>query len=365
MPGVVMFTGHYFESHARAAFHLLAEAYERLGWEVTFVTTHASYLSILRGDPRLKYPLQREGNRLKTVRAGVSSYVLFTPYHPANLRSAVLNRLSTPVMRRYGQIPLGALEDRIREADVIIFESEPGLLFFDACKRLNSTAKYVYYVSDDLELLGVHPAVIEQEQRIAPLFDVVTAPCQVLYDKYRHLPTARLQFHGVDTVMLEQPRPSPYPADSQRNALFVGIANFDHEFLEMAVQVAPQWNYHIVGPIKDLPTHPSVIAHGELPFSETGAFIQHADVGLQTVRYAPGAESLTDTLKVLQYTYRRLPIVMPAFLRSPRPNVAHYTPGDAASIAAAMTTAGAMDRSTIGDDRIRTWDEQARALVEA
>ncbi|MFN8032427.1 MAG: hypothetical protein U0Q47_03900 [Mycobacterium sp.] len=364
MPRLVMFTGHYFESRTRAAFHLLAEAYERLGWQVTFATTHASYLSILRGDPRSRYPLRREGNRLKRVRPGVTSYVLFTPYHPANLRSDLLNRLSTPFMHRYAKVPLGALEDAIREADMIMFESEPGLLLFDACKRLNPSAKYIYYVSDDLELLGVHPAVVEEEQRIAPLFDVVTAPCQVLYDKFRHLPTARLQFHGVDTAMLEQPRPSPYPAGSQRNALFVGIANFDHEFLEYAVEVAPEWNYHIVGPIKGLPKHPSVFAHGELPFSETGAFLQHADVGLQTIRYAPGAESLTDTLKVLQYTYRRLPIVAPAFIRSPRPNVVHYTPGDKASIAAAMAAAGAMERSTIGDDRIRTWDEQARALVE-
>jgi 2-beta-glucuronyltransferase len=92
-------------------------------------------------------------------------------------------------------------------------------------------------------------------------------------------------------------------------------------------------------------------------------WLQHADVGLSTLRYRRGAESFTDSLKIIQYTYCRLPIVAPDFLRSSRTNVFTYRPGDAASIRGALAAARAFDRSTVDRSAIGTWDDLARKLA--
>src|SRR3954452_11309824 len=88
---VVLFSQHYFASKRNAGFHLLAEAYWKLGWDVLFVTAPVSWISWARRDPRLANPLVDERNRPVGVRERLTSYVLFTPTHPAHLRLDPLN----------------------------------------------------------------------------------------------------------------------------------------------------------------------------------------------------------------------------------------------------------------------------------
>ena len=112
-----------------------------------------------------------------------------------------------------------------------------------------------------------------------------------------------------------------------------------------------------------LPAAPNLICHGERPFRELIPYLQHADIGLQTLAYTPGAEWFADSLKMSQYTYCRLPIVAPSFLRSDRPHVYYYEPGDDVSIQQALMSAHAHDRLTISADGVLTWDELAATLA--
>ena len=143
MQRVLLITGHYLESRRRAGFHWLADAYHRLGWDVTFVTAALSWLSRLRQDYRFQYPVHTEANQIKRVNDRLHSFVWFTWWHPANLRNRFLNSIAAPWFRRYGQLPLGKLESRIHEADLIIFESTPALLLFDRFKQVNANARHV------------------------------------------------------------------------------------------------------------------------------------------------------------------------------------------------------------------------------
>ncbi len=362
---VVLVSVHYLESQRKAGFHWLTEAYWRQGWDVTFVTASLSWLSKLRRDHRFTYPVRQEANHLRQVRERMASYVLFTPWHPANFRSSALNSLSGPLFRRYGRADIGALAGPVAEADLVIFESTPGLLLYRRFRELNPRARFVYRVSDDLRLLNNHPVVLDAERQIAPEFDLVSVPSGYMQGLFPGLENVRVDSHGLEKHLFDAPSADPYGDHSRPNAVFVGNSHFDYDFLERASRLTPGWTFHIIGPIAGIPPLPNVVTYGEIPFAATIPFLQHADVGLQIRAYSSGAESLSDSLKVLQYSYCRLPVVAPDFLRSARANVVHYRPGDDASVGAALSTALAMDRAAIRRDDICSWDELAVKLVAA
>lgn len=363
---VVLVTGHYWHSKRRAGFHWLADAFHRLGWEVLFFTASLSWLSYLRRDYRLSYPsLWRERNQLSPAAAGLFSFVWFTPYHPANLRSGLLNRLSKPLFARYGDLPLGEAEEWIRSADLVIFESTPGLLLFWRFKRLNPGARFVYRASDDLRLLKNHPLVLEVEEAVLPEFDLVSVPSAYMYELFRDKTSRlRLHFHAIRKDLFDRDYPNPYLDLPGPHLVFVGVSHFDYDFLERASRIFPNAQFHIVGPLQAKINRPNVHFYGERPFPETIPYIKFADVGLANWTYVPGAESLSDSLKIVQYTYARLPIVAPEFLRSSRPNIVLYRPGDDTSIRDAIQKALAIDRSSVSASDIYSWEELALRLAE-
>lgn len=366
MGRVVLITQHHIASKRRAGFHWLAHAFSGLGWDVLFFTAYISPISWLRGERRfprdLLWRATREARRIIRVDDRVSSYVWFTPWHPANLRSELLNRISGTLFSRYGDLPLGEVAPAIAQSDLFVFEPTPGLLLHDAFRRLNPRARYVYRVSDDLRVLGRHPCVVAAEERLAPLFDLVSAPSRALYARFSHLPNAALHYHGVDTASYGATHPSPYPKGST-NVVFIGHAMLDVDFVVRAAGLFPDWTFHLIGQISGVPDLPNVCGHGELPFAEMVPYVQHADIGMHTLEYVPGAEVFSDSLKVHQYTYCRLPIVAPHFLCTNRKNVVYYNPGDTESIRGALLRAHGLDRSSDIFSRPPTWDDLALALA--
>ena len=363
MRRVVLVSGHYLQSKRRAGFHWLADAYHQAGWQVIFVTTSLSWLSYLRRDHRLAYGLRRQANRLIWLNDRLGSYVWFTPWHPANLRVGLLNKLTRGAFAQYGELPMAGDAELFKSADLIIFESTPGLMLAPRCKRIAPQARMVYRVSDDMRLLRNHPAVLDAEARLVEQFDLVSTPSDSIYRRFSHLPRAALQHHGIRKEAFDRPCESPYPVDKRIKAVFVGNAYFDHDFLRIAAALRNDWVFHIIGPIAGLPKSVNVVAHGELAFDDTVPYLRHADVGLQTIAYSPGAESFTDSLKILQYTYCRLPIIAPDFLKSSRSNLCLYEPDDSKSIAAVMRGAEGFDRVSIDTGAINSWNQLASQLA--
>jgi len=260
-------------------------------------------------------------------------------------------------------LPMPNLEPSVAEADLIIFESTSGLMLVDRFRAWNPRARLVYRVSDDLRLLKAHPAVLAAERSALPEFDLVSVPSEYILRLFDGQLNVALHYHGIETAAFDRATDDPYDRSREARAVFVGTAFLDTGFLIDATRDHPRWEFHIIGAFSSVPASPNVVAHGELPFAETVAFLQHADIGLAPIRYRPGAESMSDSLKIIQYTYCRLPIVAPDFLRSSRTNVFTYRPGDAASIRGALAAARAFDRSTIDRSSIGTWDDLARKLA--
>ncbi len=363
MKRVVLISGHHLRSPRRAGFHWLAEAYVRLGWEVLFVTASISRLSRLRRDRRLVCLSPGEVGRLRVERPGLWSFVWYTAWHPANLRLGLLNRLTAGLFSRYGELPLGEAEPWVRQADLVIFESTPGMMLLPRVRRLNPRARCVYRVSDDMRVLRNHPAVLDAEERLAGAFDLISVPSRALLERFGRLPNAALHHHGIAREVFDRPHEDPYGPGPRPRCLFVGNAMFDRDFLDRASTRMPDWAFHIIGPITGLPRRGNVVVHGEIPFAETVPFLLHADIGLHTLAYSPGAECFTDSLKVLQYTWCRLPIVAPEFLCCGREHMFYYRPGDSGGIVAALRSAAAFDRTRIDRRGIRSWEELAATLA--
>lgn len=359
----ILVTGHYFESKRKAGFHHIANSLADTGWDVVFWTTCLSWLSVIRRDVRLNYPIRREANRLKPVSQKLSSYVWFTYWHPVSARSQWVDRLSGVLFRRYGSLTLGAIEPEVATADLLIFDSMPSLLLFHTCRRLNPKARFIYRVSDDIRLLCHHPVVVDRELEWATEFDLVSTPCQYIHQRFAHLPNSALQFHGIDKTAFDRDSISPYDRTEGPHIVFAGNSHFDHDFLDRASRLCPAATFHIVGPIGGLPRRANVRRYGEMPFSQVVPFIKHADVGLQCRSWSPGSESLTDSLKMMQYSYCRLPIVAPVFLRHGRPHAFYYEPENDESIAAAIASALAYDRSSINTREIDSWPEVTNHML--
>ena len=356
---VILISGHYLGSKRRAGFHHLASAYWNLGWDVTFVTAAISRLSRLKGDYRFAYPVREEANRLVPVRERLTSYVLMTRVHPGGLGSDFANRLASPWFARYARAPLGPLEERLRDADLVVFEGTAALLLVARIRELASRARLVYRASDDLRMIGVHPLILDAEERAVPLFDLVSAPTQEVAEVLRRYGSAEVHPPAVDKQSLDRASESPYGTEAA--AVFVGVSPlFDYATLAAAAELAPHVGFHVIGP-PGRPASPNVSFHPELPFGELVPYLQHASFGL--LFFPAGYASLGQGNKVAQYSYCRLPIVAPSDLHADRANMIVFERDDPESLRQALDEAERMPHSPAFADGITSSEELAAILA--
>jgi 2-beta-glucuronyltransferase len=285
-----------------------------------------------------------------------------TPFHPLNLRRGWLNRLSGPLLKTYGSLPLSGAEAMVAQADLLVFDSDHGLFLFDRFKKLNPRARCVYRVSDDLPTMRQHPILLATELRLQNEFDLVSVPSEFMRERLAASGKVELHRHGLRRELFERPCSNPF-ANAGPNVLFVGRKYLDADFLARATTLFPAWSFHVFGPTDHLPSAPNLSIYGERSFEELIPYLRHADIGLQTLIYWPGAECFTDSLKMQQYTFCRLPIVAPAFLRTLQPHVFYYEAGDDESIRRALKAAIAFDRGAIPVGDVGTWDEMIVKLA--
>ncbi|MDJ0950187.1 MAG: glucuronosyltransferase [Alphaproteobacteria bacterium] len=368
MSTVVFVSAHYLKSKRNAGFHWLADAFELRGWNVVFLCVGFSRLSRLGGVQRLEEVPEQELNQLHIVRGHVTSFVWYPWWHPMNLHNRALNRLMRPVYRRFGRNNINKLSPLIpyiTGADLFVFEGGPGLLLFDYFKEKNGSARYTYRVSDDVRVVPFHPIIGDQEDRIATDFDLISVPSARMLGKFArcrnvvHLP------HGLNTRPFDVSRDSPYRDRGKVNAVSIGSTLFDADFFDIAAELFPEIDFHVIGYSRELPDRRNLFRYGEMPFKEMVPYVKFADIGVAAYTYREGAEYLADSSnKIAQYTYCRLPLVAPDFLKAEdRGNLFSYRPGDPASIRQAMRLALGFDASTISWPNFVGWDDHVDLLT--
>lgn len=345
----------------------LAEGLAELGWRVDLVTTQLSLLSELAGVPRLKSIPRHRRNTWLECTPFISTFVWIPAIHPATTRYGFIDRLATPLFRLYPYLLPETVRRRVRSAKLIIIESCSAVMLFPLLKRLAPKAKFVYRACDSLAAVGMHPVMTEIESKTAGDYDLFTSPSNLLLAGYPPSVRTCVLPQGLQKALFDVAVPSPFE-DAGPNAIVAGDMMFDRRSFATMVRNFPGITFHAFGrmDLGDLTRCENLVDHGEVPFETLRGYIVHADLGIAPYIDRPDVHYLGESsLKLVQYTYARLPILAPYFCKAGREHLKDYRPGDEATIIRAVEEALQVDRRTIDRSGVKDWQEIATTMLSA
>ncbi|MEP6546697.1 MAG: hypothetical protein ABJD53_04470 [Gammaproteobacteria bacterium] len=337
----LLISGHDFRSKRKANIHFIARELAKRG-PTRFFSIGFSALSIITGDPRAS--LWSRANGIERYQ-NVDCYLWRSLLHPVNLRHSWLAWLERAGFDIYRHLFPQALMQWIREATVVGIESGLPLIAFDLVKRLNPGARVVYLCSDSLDTIGCSAYLKEELQHAAKAFDVIRIPSPLLAPDFPPGSRLRVIAQGMDEMPARNERPSPFAGGI--NVVSIGSMLFDRSFFESAAPAFPELTFHIIGGGKNASglSAPNIRLYGEMPFEETVAFIEYADVGIAPYDGDKVSAYLVDTsMKLLQYEAYGLPAVCPIAVAGDRYGRFGYLPGNGTSIQQAMQAARSLGR---------------------
>ena len=221
-------------------------------------------------------------------------------------------------------------------------------------------------MADDLEKIKMADTIIECERKNLKKFNLVSVPTKNMYEKFLPLTPNNLylQYHGIDKNLYDRENENPYNKD-KINHVFAGNAYLDNSFLDIASSIFPDHTFHIIGPFQAKTKRSNVVFYGTMKFEDTIPFIKFADIGLQIMTNSNNvASTFADSLKMIQYTYCKMPIVAPNSIPAMhRKNVFFYEYGDKASIKKCILSCLAFDRFSFYEP-VNSWDDLAKEMID-
>jgi 2-beta-glucuronyltransferase len=205
----------------------------------------------------------------------------------------------------------------------------------------------------------MHPILAKVENRTAAEYDLFTSPSQLILENYP--PDVKKCYlpQGLQKSLFDVSVPNPFEGQGP-HAIIAGDMMFDRLSFEMMVRNFPDITFHTFGRMElgKLISSRNVIHHGEVPFETLRNYLVHADIGIAPYLDRPDVHYLVESsLKLVQYTYARLPILAPYFCKGNRDHLKGYTPGDEASIVQALDEVCRVDRTTIDRSDVYDWRE--------
>ncbi|RJE71716.1 hypothetical protein [Reichenbachiella sp. MSK19-1] len=363
---VLLISKHIANSKRKAGFHHLADAFYRLGHDVTFVTSPLSLLDFVKRDYRFRTLEIGTLRKILYCENSYSSYVYFTLFHPFNSSFWLVNLALKFIVNQYRLIRSSSFISLIRVAEVVVVESTAAILLVKEIKRLNPLCKVIYKASDDIVFHDLHPSILKAETELGNYISFASVPTGSMYKRFTSfLNKGSLYFdkHAINKDLYTKEYSSPYIGNN--NAIFIGTWLFDKDCIEILAKHSPDWRFYLIGPLEQCISLPNVIFIGELKFEETIAYIKYANIGLHTIPYmGKGVESLKDSLKSMQYSYFQIPTLAPDFLATDRLNIKYYTPNDESSITSSFEMLISMNKKDLPKIEMKDWVEVAKEFLD-
>lgn len=337
----------------------IAETLARQGHNVNVITVQLSWLSKISGASRYRAIAQEKFNVWVDRAERLRSFVWLPIIHPVS-GGGKIGRTTWPILAwLYPRLLPRAILRASVDADLIIIESSVAIILFPALKKMARKAKFIYCASDRLDVVGMPIELGRTLDYTASSYDLIRVPAPDMRGDFPPPCRVALLPHGLQRGAFDRIEHSPYPSGT-RNAVVAGDMSSDLAAINRLIANFPDVYFHLFGKLDEAAVPPSknVVHHGEVGFDILAGYIKYADVGLAP--YAPRHRSeylAQSSLKLLQYTYCRLPIVAPAFVKGERHNIQAYVPGDDVTLVDAMGRALTFDRSTIASDDIRSWED--------
>lgn len=346
----------------KTSVHFVSEALADRGHDVSTISVGYSGLTALK-KPELYAQLSAgQKNRFVETRPGYRSAAYLPPLHPFSSGNAAINRVTALFFPLYGNLLPDFFRDAIRQSDVVVFESGTAIAFFDAVRRLHPGARTLYFNRDRLDTVGASRHLQALEQRVAPRFDRIIVPSPKMAE---HLPAeGRVAYipQGIDKQGFDACQTSPYAAET-KNAVSVGNMLFDRDAVVAMAASSPMVSFHFFGAgIPDnLPEN--AVVHGEKPFREIIPFIKFADFGIAPYRLSDRELYLAQSsLKLQQYSYCLLPVLVPDLLEGSRANLISYRQQGEPDWAGKVANAASLPHDPSWRNGILTWDEVASRI---
>jgi 2-beta-glucuronyltransferase len=277
-----------------------------------------------------------------------------------------LNFLTKPLVAMYGRTIDDQFAEAALQADALLLECGYPLFYFETLKRLNSTAKYIAFYNDRLDLVGFRPELLLLHNCLMPRFDMVRTNSKRLLDFLPKGTNGVYVPQGVDKSKIVFDCPSPYKPGT-KNIVSVGDMLFDGTAVRQIAAVARKHgaSVHVIGATMDDPPD-NVTVYGEMPFDRTLPFVVHADVGLAPYAPVAGADYLAQSsLKIQQYLYCGLPILVPSNLDMQGRNIIEFDRRVDGNVESAVSQALETRRMPDLKDNVMGWDQVTDVLLAA
>lgn len=363
---IVILTSHVFlRGYRKASVHFVASRWAEQGHDVHFLTIGHSWLTLLKDRPRFRALSERQANRFEMVAPNLRAGAYLPPLHAFSSGNRILNTANEMLFRLYGNYLPRFTRSALAVADLVVIESGSALAFFDYAKRLNPKARTLYFCRDLLRSVGAAPVLQDIQAAAIGRFDTVCVPSErlgVLLPAGGHV---RVIPQGVDAALLGREQTSPYIPGS-RNAVSIGNMLFDEVTVAAMAAAAPDINFHIFGAHWRGSAPSNVTVYGERAFESIVPFLQHADFGIAPYRLTRDEVYLAESsLKLAQYSYCGLPILLPDLIPFTRANAVAYRLDGETAWREKIDMALAMQRSPAFSEGILTWDDVARQTLDA
>jgi 2-beta-glucuronyltransferase len=196
-------------------------------------------------------------------------------------------------------------------------------------------------------------------------FDTVCVPSERLGALLPVGGRVRVIPQGVDAALFDRQQPSPY-APGSRNAISIGNMLFDETTVAAMAAAAPDIHFHVFGADWQGSVLPNVTVYGERDFDSIVPFLQHADFGIAPYRLTKDEVYLAESsLKLAQYSYCGLPILLPDLIPFTRANAIAYRLDGETAWREKIDVALAMQHSPALREGILTWEDVARQTLDA
>ena len=352
---------HDYRTAKRASIHQVADGLMEAGCDVSFISTRFSRLSKRTADSRMF--LWDRANRIEVVN-GIKCYLWRTELHPFQSERRWLNALTARVYPAYAALPNVKFDQMLSTADFVIIESSVAAIYLRRIKRVNPTAKIIYYATDRLDTVGAHPFIRYRLELDADLINhcSLRSPKMVSDFRWAEGRLFRAEF-GINRTEFENVGPNPY-IGSGLSAVSVGSMLFDPSFITSVARHFPDIHFHVIGCGTTFNAPQNVIIHPEMKFIDTLPYIKYASIGLAPYRQAEGVEYLAESsLKMAQYEYFGLPTVCPTFAVGDAKSRFGYQTDNAGSMVAAMSAAR-VAIGTIEKREFLSWREVGERILQ-
>ncbi|MCF3639663.1 polysaccharide biosynthesis protein GumK [Rhizobium sp. TRM95111] len=363
---IVILTSHVLlPGFRKASVHFVAQCWARDGHRVHFTTVGHSALSFFSKRHRWTALRAQQGNRYLEEEPGLHAGAYLPLLHGFSSHNALLDRLGYMLFPFYARRVPAFMRQIVETADVVLIESGTPLAFFDAVKSINPEARMLYFCRDLLKTVGASAYLRDLERRRIARFDAVTVPSRRLGEQLPPGGNPIFIPQGIDGALFEAESASPYTT-ARRNAVVVGDMLFDQMAVAGMAEAAPEIDFHLFGIRWAGPLPANVLLHGEQSFELVARYIRHADFGLAPYRLTPEETYLAESsLKLLQYSYCLLPVILPDLIPEQRGNEVRYPMQGRRDWRAIVDRALAMPHDPAFRNGLLPWREVARRTLGA